>query len=78
MFFAPMSRHRHLRWGGWLAEGQSGGAQLRERDDSGRNSIRPLSGRLKPPDFRFELEAQLRAFLVGQPVRHLRKDGAVE
>src|SRR5438552_1874846 len=30
------------------------------------------------PLFGLELKAQLRAFLVGQPVRHLRKDGAVK
>ena len=33
---------------------------------------------LKPPDFRLELKAQLCGFLVGQPVRHLRKDGPIE
>ena len=33
-------------------------------------------GRFQPPNFRLELEAQLRGLLVRQPVRHLRKDGA--
>ena len=37
-----------------------------------------LSGRFEPLDFRLEFKAQLRAFLVGQPVRHLRKDGPVK
>ena len=69
-----------LRWGGWRAEGPSGGGWLRKYDGSGRNSIPPphLSGGFQPPDFRLELKAQLRGFLVGQPVRHLRKDGPVK
>src|SRR5258708_34928111 len=36
------------------------------------------SGRFQPFDFCLELEAQLRAFLVGEPVRHLREDCAVK
>ncbi len=36
------------------------------------------SGRFQPLDFRLELKAQLRAFLVGQPIRHLWKDGPIE
>ncbi len=32
--------------------------------------------RFQPPDFRLELEAQLRGLVFRQPVRHLRKDGA--
>jgi hypothetical protein len=35
------------------------------------------SGRFQPLDFRLELKAQLRALVVGQPVRHLRKNGPV-
>jgi hypothetical protein len=35
------------------------------------------SGRLQPRHFRLELEAQLGAFLLGQPERHLRENGAV-
>ena len=31
------------------------------------------SGRLEPLHFRLELEAQLRAFILGQPECHLRK-----
>jgi hypothetical protein len=36
------------------------------------------SGRFEPLDFRLELKAQLRALLVGQPVRHLGKDRPVK
>jgi len=70
------------RWGrnerssllGWRAVGPSGGGCFRKRDDSGQNSMQPhFSGRFQPLDFCLELETQLRAFLVGQPVRHLRK-----
>jgi hypothetical protein len=43
------------------------------RDKSRHNKA--ILGRVQPLDFRLELEAQLRAFLVRQPVRHLRKDG---
>jgi plasmid stabilization system protein ParE len=37
-----------------------------------------LSGRSQPLDFRLKLKAQLCAFFIGQPVRHLRKNGAVK
>jgi hypothetical protein len=37
-----------------------------------------LSGRFQPLDFRLELEAQLRTLVVGQPVRHLRKDRSIK
>jgi hypothetical protein len=37
-----------------------------------------FSGRFQSPDFRLKLEPQLRAFVVRQPVRHLRKDGPVK
>jgi hypothetical protein len=39
---------------------------------------RESSGRLQPRQLRLEREAQLGAFIVGQPVRHLRKNGAIE
>ena len=55
-------------------------SERRERLEAWQQAtpILQYSGRLQPPDLRLELEAQLRAFLVGQPVRHLRKDGAIE
>ena len=37
-----------------------------------------LLGRFQPLDFRLELKAQLRAFVVGKPVRHLRKDRSIK
>jgi hypothetical protein len=46
---------------------------IRSPTEDGRHS-----GRFQPLDFRLERKAQLRAFLVGQPVRHLRKDGPVK
>ena len=41
-------------------------------------ALTTVSGGLQPRQFRFEFEAQLRTFVLGQPVRHLRKDGAIE
>ncbi len=46
---------------------------LEDRQGAPRNS-----GRLEPLDLSLELKAQLRAFVLGQPVRHLRKDGSVK
>ncbi len=64
---------------GWRAEGPAGDGWLRRRDDSGQNSIQPhSSGRLEPLDFRLELKTQLCALVIGQPVRHLRKNGSVK
>jgi hypothetical protein len=37
-----------------------------------------FSGCVQPRHLCFELEAQLNAFLLGEPVGHLRKNGAVE
>src|ERR1700689_3932637 len=55
-----------------------GGASASEMTAGEIRSSCNVSGRLQPPDFRLEFKAQLRALLVGQPVRHLRKDGPVE
>lgn len=38
---------------------------------------RDLRG-LEPRQLRLEVEAQLRSLLLRQPIRHLRKDGAIE
>ncbi len=35
-------------------------------------------GRLKPRDLGLQLEVQLSGLLIGKPIRHLRKDGAIE
>src|SRR5438128_9629280 len=45
---------------------------------NGRLETSSDSCRFQPLDLRLELKAQLRAFLVWQPVRHLRKDGPVK
>ena len=55
-----------------------GSAGLREvaADASHMSAGLSALGRVQPPDFHIEREAQLSGFLVRQPVRHLRKDGA--